>query len=228
MKNLLFTVLFVLTSTLSFCQNPKIKIGVQAGINYSDFRGYNIPIAFERVFKESPAFNFFGGLNFEYQFKENLSLRLEINYERKSQQSDNSLELRQSFSDPSVLYNYKSYKNYDYLVLPIMIKYNFTDKDSFYLNGGPFIGYLLKSKIVNDVVIPNFNTNDLDTTSNNKSTDFGLSIGLGKNFEINDKHAINIEIRENLGLTNTSKIDVWNGGTVQTNSINLIVGFSLN
>ena len=45
---------------------------------------------------------------------------------------------------------------------------------------------------------------------------------------MSNNKTINLEMRENLGLINTSKIDVWNGGTVKTNSINLIVGISFN
>ena len=52
---------------------------------------------------------------------------------------------RGQITDKTQAYNFTSKKNNDYLVLPIMVKYNFGNKNSFYANGGPFIGYLLKS-----------------------------------------------------------------------------------
>ena len=81
-KKLFFSITILLITTSNYSQNSKIKFGIQAGLNYSDFRGYDIQIPF---YSESPAFSFLGGLNFEYQIKEKLSLKLELNYERKSQ-----------------------------------------------------------------------------------------------------------------------------------------------
>ena len=224
----IFLIFTLSLSLFTFSQNSKIKFGFQTGLNYSNFRGYNIPASFNQVYSENPAFAYLGGFNFEYQIKEKLSLKLELNYERKSQKGDNNIEIRQSFDEPSQAYNFTTKRNYDYLVLPILLKYSFTNKNSFYLNGGPFIGYLLKSKFTNNLNVTGFNSSDLETTKDNKKTDFGLSFGLGKNFEVSNNKTINLEMRENLGLINTSKIDVWNGGTVKTNSINLIVGFSFN
>jgi len=226
MRKLLLTIPFLLISFLNYSQNSKIKFGVQAGLNYSNFRGYEVPVS--PFYSESPAFAYLGGLNFEYRIKEKLSLKLELNYERKSQKADNFIELTDTdqFTES---YNFRSQKNYDYLVLPIMIKYNFSNKNSFYLNGGPFIGFLLKSNLTNDLgKIDGLNNEPVETSNFNNKTDFGLSIGLGKTIEINGKNSIFIEIRENLGLTNTSKNKVWGNGEVKTNSLNLIVGYIIN
>ena len=222
---LIITLLF---SLFTFSQNSKIKFGFQAGLNYSNFRGYNIPSTFNQVYSESPAFAYLGGINVEYKIKERLSLKFELNYERKSQKADNNIEIRENFDDLPQTYKFTSKKNYDYLIIPVLLKYNFTAQNSFYVNGGPFLGYLLKSQITNNLNVPNFNSDDLDTTKDNKKVDFGLSFGLGKIIDLNNNKAINIELRENLGLSNTSNIDIWNGGNVKTNSVNLIVGLIFN
>jgi hypothetical protein len=226
MKKLLLSISFLLIATLSYSQNSKIKFGIQAGLNYSDFRGYEIPVT--PLYSESPAFAYLGGINVEYLIKEKLSLKLDLNYERKSQKADNTLEIFDN-NGSSKVYNFTSKKNYDYLVLPIMIKYSFTNRNSFFINGGPYIGYLLKSNITNDLGnIDGVINEPFETTKYNNRTDFGLSIGLGKNFELKENNSIFIEIRENLGLTNTSKNTVMGNGTVKTNSLNLIIGYSLN
>ena len=226
MKKLLLSISFLLISFLNYSQNSKIKFGVQSGLNYSDFRGYEIPVT--PLYSESPAFAFLGGINVEYLINEKLSLKLELNYERKSQKADNTLEIFDT-NGSSKVYNFTSKKNYDYMVLPIMMKYSFSNINSFYINGGPFIGYLLKSNITNDLEnINGLNNGPFETTKYNNKTDFGLSIGLGKNFEIKEKNSIFIEIRENLGLSNTSKNAIIENGTVKTNSLNLIIGYSLN
>jgi hypothetical protein len=226
MKKLLLSISFLLIATLSYSQNSKIKFGIQAGLNYSDFRGYEIPVT--PLYSESPAFAYLGGINVEYLIKEKLSLKLDLNYERKSQKADNTLEIF-DYNGSSKVYNFTSKKNYDYLVLPIMIKYSFTNRNSFFINGGPYIGYLLKSNITNDLGnIDGVINEPFETTKYNNRTDFGLSIGIGKNFELKENNSIFIEIRENLGLTNTSKNTVLGNGTVKTNSLNLIIGYSLN
>jgi hypothetical protein len=110
-----------------------------------------------------------------------------------------------------------------------MLKYSFTDKNRFYANGGIFFGYLLKSNVTNDLEkIDGVDNGSVKTTDLNNKTDFGLSIGLGKTIEINERNSIFIEIRENLGLMNTSKNNVWGNGEVKTNSLNLIIGYQLN
>lgn len=225
MKKTVLTFL-LLTSIAAVSQEKKIKFGVQAGLNYSNLRGYTIPSLYSQFYDESAAFGYLIGFNAEYQLKDKLSLRAELSYERKTQKADNLIELIPNFDDPIQTYQFTSKKHYDYIVLPIMIKYAFTNKDSFYVNGGPFIGFLLQSKITNDLDVPDFNSDDLDTTNDNKSTDFGLSFGIGKEISLNDTNSISVEIRDNLGLSNTSKIDVWNGGTVKTNSLNLLVSYS--
>ena len=145
MKKVLLSISFLLITTLNYSQNSKIKFGVQGGLNYSNFWGYEIPIDYNAVYSESPAFAYLGGLNLEYQIQDRLSLKLELNYERKSQKGNNFIEIIQNFEEPSQVYNYTTKKNYDYLVLPILLKYSFSDQNSFYVNGGPFIGFLLKS-----------------------------------------------------------------------------------
>ncbi len=146
MKKIVLSI-FLLTTITVVSQEKKIKFGIQAGLNYSNLRGYTIPITFAPVYDESPAFAYLIGFNAEYQLKDRLSLRAELSYERKTQKADNIIEIRQNFDDPLQTYQFTSKKHYDYVVLPIMIKYAFTNKDSFYVNGGPFVGFLLQSKI---------------------------------------------------------------------------------
>lgn len=221
-------VLFVLFSVFTYAQSSKLRFGVHGGINYSGLRGYTIPSTFEQQYDESAAFAYLGGVSLEYQLQEKLSLRVELNYERKSQKADNSMEIRFNFDQEPQLYNFTTRKNYDYLIVPILLKYRFTDKNSFFVNGGPFIGYLLKSTLTNDLEIPNFETPNEDMTKDSKKTDFGFSAGVGKNFELGNSKMIHVEIRNNLGLAKINKNDVWNGGHISTNSVNFIVGFSFN
>lgn len=231
MKKLLLSIALLLIASTNYSQISKIKFGIQTGLNYSSFRGYDIPDDLSLILTESPAFAFLGGISFEYQIKEKLSFKLELNYERKSQKTKADIEI---ISNNPELFpgadEYKTKKNNNYLVVPLMIKYSFGNKESFFVNGGPYIGYLLKSNLEEHLYANGTlqESQTTETTTNNKKTDLGLSIGLGKTIKINEKSSIFVEIRENLGLTNTSKNKVWGNGEIKTNSLNLIVGYSLN
>lgn len=231
MRKLLLSILLLLISFLSYSQNSKIKYGIQAGLNYSNFRGYDIPAGISSIYSESPAFAFLGGVNFEYQIKEKLSLKLELSYERKSQKLKTELESINNSPDllPEID-EYRAKRNNDYLVLPIMIKYSFGNKNSFFLNGGPYIGYLLKSNVEESLYFDGSlqDSQTTETSNSNNKTDLGLSVGLGKTIQISEKNSIFIEIRENLGLANTSKNKVWGDGELRTNSLNLIIGYQFN
>lgn len=221
MRTLLLSISFFCT-TLSYSQDSKFKFGVQGGLTYSDYRGNQLDIS-STEYTEKPGLGFLGGLHVEYQLKKRIRLKLEVSYEQKIQKEKNT------FTYGGKVYNFTSKKNQDYVVLPLMLKYSFSDRNSFYVNGGPFIGFLLKSDITNDAEkIENVNMNTIDNMALYKKTDFGVSIGVGKTFEINQKSSIYIEIRDNLGLSNINNYDIEEYGNLKTNSLNLMVGYSLN
>jgi Outer membrane protein beta-barrel domain len=217
---LYFTIIFI--SNICYSQN---RIGIQGGINYSIFRGYDIS-SFEPGYFETIGFGFLGGVYYEYQFEENLCLKLELNFERKTQKGNNFISL----TDLNLETNYYQYNtniNLNYLVLPILLKYNFSDENSFYINGGPFIGYLLNSYFTNDSEdIEGFSNENFDSTFLYNRTDFGFSLGFGKTFDLNDENSIFLELRGNLGLTNISKVKVIDDGSIRTGSINFTFGYS--
>lgn len=219
-------VLFVLFSLFTFAQTTKLRFGVHAGLNYSGLRGYTIPANIEAQYEESAAFGYLGGVSLTYPLKEKISLRVELNYERKTQKADNTIEIRNSFEEPALRYSFTSKRHYDYLVLPILLQYRFTDKNSFFVQGGPFVGYLLNATLTSDLDAPELDNSDVDLSDDYKKLDYGLTIGLGKNFDFGSQNSLHVEIRNNLGLAKINASDVWNGGDVRTNSLSFLVGYS--
>jgi Outer membrane protein beta-barrel domain len=234
MRKLLLILSLLFISFSIYSQNSKLKFGVQAGLNYATLWGYDLPSYYEPFYKESPDFGFLAGLSCEYKIKEKLSLRVELSYERKTQKSDKTIYIEDISYEPQMNTlsgetEFTTKKNYNYLVLPIMLKYNFKDSKSFYLNGGPFIGFLLQSNLTNNLdprILGLNNESKTMTTKNNNLTDIGFSLGFGKTFDINPKSSIFIELRDNIGLVNTSKFKAFGNGTYKTNSLNLIVGYT--
>ena len=111
----------------------------------------------------------------------------------------------------------------------VMIKYDFKNAAGFFVNGGLFLGYLLDSKVkgeANTNQYPELTDFSQSTTEFNNQFDFGFVFGLGKSFRLNKKNNLNIEFRNNLGLSQTNKNNTFNGNTVRSNSYNLIVGYA--
>lgn len=220
---LLFTISLITFKTTA--QESKNKFGIQGGLNYSSFRGY------DSFTSDKAGFAYVFGFSFQHQIQENLSIKADLNYERKIQNSKGTVEILEPTFPTGTMegnYRFKTTAYLNYVVLPIMIKYNFSGDKSFYINGGPYLGYLLKSGIKSKSNIPGVINADDEDTNRKKSLDFGLSAGIGKEFKLDTNHQIYVEIRENLGLENISKTEVINDGTIKTNSLNLLVGFTFN
>lgn len=214
MKKLLFAICLVTFISNGVLAQNKMRFGFNGGLTYSSFRGNK---AAEDL---DPAFDFLVGVSFEYELKDKLSLLANLSYDRKTAAGTPNGFIPNP-EDPANG-NINAEANYQYITLPILLKYKIGAKKSFYANGGLFVGYLLKSKTHDDY----YNTTD-NTTSSNTKLDAGVVLGFGKNFKLKNNQEIIIELRENLGLTNTSKVNVSGGNSVKTNSLNLILGYSL-
>jgi hypothetical protein len=217
MKKLRFIIVAALAFT-AVSQAQKIKIGVNAGATFSGFRGQEVP-----TLDYGPGFGFLGGLTFEYGLNERLSLRANPAYHRKSSKAKSQYETNDGFGDPWILHDQTITFNYDYVSLPIMAKYSLGQKRSFFLSGGIFAAYLLKSEArsKSDPPAPDGQEAPINTTSSNNKLDFGLSVGIGKSIALGGSNALTIELRDDLGL---SKVGKYTNSS--SNALNLLVGWS--
>ena len=206
--------LILIISAISFGQS-KVKLGVNGGLNYSSLRGNDLT---EDLIK--PGFSYLAGFSFEYFIKDNLSINSNLNFEQKLANENGYVYLTDEYGYTDVVKADTKIK-YNYLVLPVYASYYFGTKNDFYVNGGAFVGFLINSKMTSK----KFN-DSTDTTDLNKTTDLGLVFGFGKLFKLNEKNNLKVELRENLGMVNTSDVKVYNNGTIKTNSINLILNWN--
>ncbi|MBV1923488.1 MAG: PorT family protein [Flavobacteriaceae bacterium] len=210
-KYLIALFLIVFITDLSFAQeekkNNESKFGINGGISYSKLRGNDL-------IEESKAdLGLLIGISFEHYLNENFSIKTNLNFETKVVRNENT------YYGIDYILDARTKASHKYLVMPIMVKYNFGNNKNFFVNGGPFVGFLLKASSKTSGY-PDDDFSDLY-----KKTDFGLSIGLGTKIILNEKHDLNIEVRENLGLSNISDAPVYNDGTLKTNSFNLILNW---
>jgi hypothetical protein len=217
MKKIVFTLLLATFFVGNSIAQGKIKVGFNGGLTYSSFRGN------PQIETLDAGVDFLVGVSFEYQLKERLSLVANLNYDRKTATDNPYIEIFYSPDDPSFYGRVKiKFKN-QFISLPILLKYQFGPDNSLYINGGPFMSYMIKSELWND-----YDERNTDQTDNYKSLDFGLTFGFGKTFKLKNNNEISVEIRENLGLSNISDVPVVGNGSIKTNSLNLICNCSFN
>lgn len=194
----------------STAQND-FKIGLNAGINYPHVRGHDY--AKYNNFKVGYLF----GVTLDYYLKENLSVKTNINYERKI------LKIQLTYFNNQAQETGKENFNeiYEYINIPILLKYEFGGS-KFFVNGGPFFNYLFNTKIK-----PEYPYDDSNGVAEQKDFDFGLSVGIGTNISLNEKNDLTIEIRNDLGLIDTGRVPKHLEGTLKTNAIKLILGWNL-
>lgn len=206
---LLITLGLIFTIQLN-AQND-FKIGVNAGLNYPDIRG-NYYAKYNNF-----EVGYLVGLSFDYSLKGHLSLKSNINYERKIKTRELTF-----YNDQIQEIGTKEYKEvFDYINLPFLLKYEFLN-DKLFVNGGPFFNYLLSTQLDSDY--PN---DDSTGVTEKKKIDVGFSLGFGTTIPINEKNDIAIEIRDDFGLIDTGGGPIHADGTVKTNTIKLILSWNM-
>ncbi|MEN8194844.1 MAG: porin family protein [Bacteroidota bacterium] len=206
--NYIILSLILLTTSNIFGQK-KSNFGLNAGLTYSSIYGFDKSyIPHER----SLAMGYLVGITFEYEINEDISIITNLNYEKKIighklVSNDEGEGLK-----PDVV---KMTMNYNYITLPILLKYDFSS--NFYINAGPYVGYLINR-------IDKGGGYSEDTSEFTEKMDFGLTTSIGYLILL-DKNKISFELRNNLGLINTSSYPVIDNGTNKNHSIGIVAGF---
>lgn len=213
---LLFFGLFLLTVLgTTYGQTNKFDIGFEGSPSLIYLQGNDIIKQYHK-----PTIGFFGGLFFQYNFKKIVSLRTNIAFERKG----SVLTAQTTDINGNPLGEVTAHTNFDYLTFPILVRATFGKKVRYFVNSGPYFGYLIKQTFVSKG--DNIPTTTSDNTSLDKRFDTGISTGLGFSVPIKTKFAFSFEVRNNLGLYNVSAVPVANNGTIKTNSTNFLLGFT--
>ena len=206
---------------LAFCptygQTNKYEYGIEGGPSLISLHGNQVISEFH-----NSTIGFSSGLFFQYNFKKIISLRTNLAYERKG----STIKGKALDDSGNSLGDVRGNLNFDYLTLPILVRATFGKRIMYFVNTGPYLGYLLKQTIVSrGEKIP---TTTKDDTSLYKKIDLGVSAGLGLLVPYKQHFAFSLEVRNNLGLYNISPELVINGGSIKTNSTNLLLGLVYN
>jgi Outer membrane protein beta-barrel domain len=198
-----------------FGQSLITKIGFETGPGVTSFRGNE---NLDKYFK--PAEGFTAGFSYQFNSKNTINIRTGVVFERKKNTGyivldDNMGTFMEVF--------YKDY--YNYLTVPIALRKHFGRKKVFFINAGAFFGYLLKQ---NEIITgtPPLQPSNTNNTNRFKHVDFGVSGGLGLLLALNSTTELSVEIRNNLGLQNLSKLPVINNDAIKSNATYLLIGLN--
>jgi hypothetical protein len=244
-----FFYLLLFIFSYNFCSPQNISIGIKGGISIPNLQasGSN-PVSKGWSSRLGPYAGAIAELNITKQF----SLQAELNYssqggKKNGTQAIPTSDFAQYLPDTIAIppYVYAKYKGdviLNYIELPVIAKINFpiSSMISFFVNAGPYAGYLVKAKTVTSgsskiyfdenlsQSIPLFPDpisfdQNADIKSELKKFNFGIQGGIGFNFKISDNSKIMITAGGNYGLIKLQK-DKANGEN-NTGAATLTVGY---
>jgi len=250
-KEALFIVVFVLFSSVcSFIlAQQNVKIGLKAGTSFPSLRS-NSDNEISTGYESKMAENF--GLVADIGISGALSLKTGIDFAgqggiRNGQQPVTDLPQQFAQMLPGGTYIYANFNNnsiLNYMEIPVMGKLEWGDKFRYYVNAGPYLGFLMNAKQKTSGSSPFFldkaGTMPLtmggqplpsqsfsattDVKEDLNSTNIGLTGGLGLSYDLNKKSAILFDARAAYGLKSIQKDTELNGNS-KTGGIFLTLGY---
>ncbi|WP_294818298.1 porin family protein [uncultured Flavobacterium sp.] len=181
-------IIFILLSMAGVAGvNAQSKGNVEFGLG----TGLNLSTVSSTDFYGNPdtnaSFNFNGSA--EYYFSDRWGIKAMLMYDRKGW--DNGLLV-----DTNTGYSVETNINMDYLTIPVMANWHFGAKRNWYLNFGPYVGFLLDAKDTRF---------DMDLKESHNNVDAGLAVGIGVKIPVNNYVKIFVEYQEQAGVIDIFK-----------------------
>lgn len=188
-------IVLLLTTPLLKAQDDS-KWGVKGGLNFSNFYSDEIDDQDLRI-------GYQGGLFFKAQLLEFLAIQPEVLYTTRGATTkyDNFITGEADFT-----------QKLDYIQIPVLAVVNLTDNLN--IHAGPYAAYLLNAEVSNDAENQNFNFVEGLNESDFERLDYGLSAGVGLEFDL-----INFGARYDIGLNEIGDVNE-SGNTVISNAFN--------
>lgn len=226
------TAIMPLSATV-FAQKGAWDVGAKGGVDFSRMCCASMTINEDYTYNIGPTF----GLTGSYGLTKNLSLVAELNYTTQGGKRNGMQAITAGTTTRYADFDNKTILNY--LELPVMARYTMGDQFKYYVNAGPYIGYLLTatqkasgtSKLYTDKdgnvsessTVYDFKT-DADVKSDFKDINFGLQGGIGAGYTFG-KHGIWVDGRYIWGIPNIRENTAVNGEN-STGSIGATIGYT--
>jgi hypothetical protein len=187
----------------AFSGQAQTKGDVEFGVN----TGYNSSSAHTRYFSADYSSGFNLGVSAAYYIDEEWSIRARLQYDKKGWDND-------VFVD-NLGTEWISDYTLNYMTLPITANYHFGNKNNWYLNVGPYVGFLMNAEE---------SSHNTDVSNEYKSTDFGISMGIGVKIPVSNKLKLFFEIESQSGFSDI--FDIPTDYNVQNSRTSINVGLN--
>lgn len=197
--------------------DANISVGVKGGVGFSE-------VFFNPSVQQKMAQGFTGGVMVRYIEENHFGLIAELNFVQRGWEED--------FEEAP--YNYK--RTLNYVELPVLAHIFFGRRGRFFFNAGPQVGLFLGDKIKANFdpsqtsTLPDFpNVNRMNEQMQlevKQKIDYGISAGLGAEFNVNPKNSFSVEARFYYGLGNifsAKRTDPYNASNQMT--ISATIGY---
>jgi hypothetical protein len=230
-KALLTLIILFLSHTIVLSQNGNkdatFKLGLNVGPNYTSLRGGDFADGY------TPQLGFFGGLNFEYQINSKLSIITGIHYDAKNLKADFiDTFIIEPIGGPNETFEtiIDNELKFKYINIPIAARYYFSSANRYFLDVGFFYNHLLKAQYIKserqDSDLAVLGTNDDNLTDFIKNGELGISLGIGKNWTINQKNQLNVVLRNDFGFQDIQENSFFGVTSIKTNTLRLILNWN--
>lgn len=191
---------------LGFFANAQDKGNIEFGFN----TGFSMStISDDDDFAETNL-TFNVGASADYYFSNRWSIKVKAVYDRKGWDKDFIPDANGNAIRTDI--------NLDYLTIPVMANWHFGSKRNWYLNFGPYVGFLMSAKET---------TFDTDIKEAFNTTDAGLALGIGVKIPLNDKLKLFFEYDGQYGFGEVFKENDFDRVTNSRDAFNIGLNFML-
>lgn len=173
--------------------DSRVDIGVRGGVTLSE-------VMFKPSITQKFGLGYTAGLMFRYTEENHFGVIAEVNL------------VQRGWSEKFEKLPYDYQRILNYVEIPVMSHIYFGKRGKFFFNAGPKVSFFVGDKIKsnfdysNTTSLPNFNDKNRRTDQLamdvSQKIDFGIVAGLGGEFSINRRNALNIEARLYYGIGN--------------------------
>lgn len=205
---LMFKVL-VFVPMVTMSQTGNLNVGVYLGGGISNTNSFL-----------TPGFAKTGGISLGYKLDNNLTIISGIAYQY--------IEVRDFINAIDSLgeqmFNLEIKHKYEFVTIPVMLRYSFgkNDKFKYFVNAGTYAAFLLNQNLWS-LDLENNSINQLSNIESYRRMGAGIAFGGGLSFALSDGLNLDIEIANNLGITNLRKTLI---SKQKTKSSQLTIGLS--
>lgn len=171
----------------------------------------SVPFDYETSFFKDMVYNIAAGIYFDIPLKRNFSLKTFGSYETKGKFLENEKVETEKAGENEVttttLYQ-RDVKN-TYLVVPVLLKYAWPNRTTYFIQGGPYAGFLMKSLTKGSSIVTELSGNSAltdaynfeeDSKNHTNYVDYGLMVGGGMEFYWTSNSYIFLEMNASFGL----------------------------